>query len=159
MTIDTFKKAGIYLHYSHDAVVPEIPYTQDVLFALRLSEQEKSYTFCVGNHSIYVVNVALVIAAVGNDVLCMAPRYNEAKARKIIAQAILDLTAPEDTCLFNEALAEATETATGQSAPYRLPRGEALMKCSCSSCVELKTPVHSFDDGSELESRGSDLYD
>lgn len=56
MSIDTFKKAGIYLRYCRFAVVPEIPYAQDVLYALRLSEEEKCYTFCVCNHATYVVN-------------------------------------------------------------------------------------------------------
>ncbi|GMU25733.1 hypothetical protein KJZ71_04450 [Patescibacteria group bacterium] len=158
MSIDTFKKAGIYLRYCRFAVVPEIPYAQDVLYALRLSEEEKCYTFCVCNHATYVVNVGLIIAAVGYDVLCME-RYDEAKARKIIAQAILSLTADEDKCLFNLALAEATETVTGQPAPYRLKRDATLAMCECASCKERKAPLDPFDDGSEIEGRGFDLYD
>jgi hypothetical protein len=142
--IKQFKKAGIHLHYCPDAVVPEIPYAQDVLYVLRLSAEQKNYEFCAGNHSTYVVNVALVIAAVGDEVLNMERRYDEAKARKIIAQAILDLTASEDKCLFDAAIAEATETVTGQPAPYRLSREQTLAMCACASCKKRKAHTGSM---------------
>lgn len=136
MNIETFKKAGIAFDHSHHTVVPEIPYVQDVLFAMRMSDEQKYYEFCVNNHATYVVNVGLVIAAVGYDVLCMEP-YDEAAARKIIARAILELTSPEDKCLFNTALAEAAETVTGQPAPSKTADCETLLaSCGCAECKE-----------------------
>lgn len=137
MNTDGFKRAGIFFDYCRNAVVPEIPYVQDVLFALRLSAEQRYYDFCASNHATYVVNIALVIAAVGHKVLCME-RYDKAEARKIIAQTILDLTAPQDKCLFNNALTEAAEAVTGQPAPSRgADRDAILMACDCAGCKEI----------------------
>lgn len=136
MNIETFKKARIYFDRCSFAVVPEIPYVEDVLYALRLSDEHKYYNLCLNNHSPYIVNIGLVISAVGYAVLDMK-RYDEAEAKKIIAQAILDLTAPEDKCLFNNALAEATEVVTGQPDPSRTADRETLLSsCGCASCKE-----------------------
>lgn len=110
MNIQTFKKAGIFFLHSEYAGVPEIPYVQDVLYALRLSEQQKSYDFCVNNHATYVMNVGLVMAAIAGDVLTME-RYDEAEARKLIGRAILELVSERDKCLFNSAVTEAAEEA------------------------------------------------
>lgn len=137
MNIETFRKAGIYFDACRYAAVPEIPHVQDVLYSLRLSDEQKCYDFCVNNHATYVVNVALVVTAVGYDVLCME-RYDEQKARKVIAQAILDLTAPEDKCLFNNALEEAAEVVTDEPAPSRSMDRETLWRtCGCASCREI----------------------
>jgi len=130
MNTDTFKKAGIHFTHCRNAGVPEIPYVQDVLYALRLSRDEHAYTFSVSNHSTYVVNVCLAAAAVGHDVLNM-DRYDEAEARKIIAQTILDLCAPNDRCLFNPSVAEATIALGGKVPESRESR---LLACSCASC-------------------------
>ncbi|MBI5076846.1 hypothetical protein HZB94_00485 [Candidatus Falkowbacteria bacterium] len=137
MDIETFKKAGVRFDHCRFAGVPEIPYVQDVLFALRLSPKQKSYDFCVKNHATYIVNIGLVIAAVGYEVLGME-RYDEAKARKIIANAILELCSAEDKCLFNSALTEATEISTEQTAPSRTADRETLLKnCGCVNCREI----------------------
>lgn len=141
MNIETLQKAGVYFDYCRLAVFPQIPYVQDVLYILQLSGEKdaKNYYSPEGawNWSTYIVNVGLVAAAIGYEVLCMEPRYNEARARKIIAQAILDLTSPEDKCLFNNALAEAAEIVTGQPAPSKsVDREKILASCGCAGCKE-----------------------
>lgn len=134
MNLDTLKKAGVYLDRCRFAVVPEIPVVQDVLYALRMSDEQKYYDFCLSNHEIYVTNVHLVAAAVGFEVASMRP-YDEARARKIIAQAILDLTRPKDKCLFDSALAEAAEVVVGKPAPSKFGDRETLLAtCGCASC-------------------------
>ena len=127
----TLKKAGIRFDYCPDAVVPEIPYVQDVLYAMQLSDEQKNYDFCHGNHATYIVNVGLVIAAAGYQVLCMG-LYNEVKARSIIAKTIVDLCPEEAKCFFNSAFVEAKIMA-GEELPVALSADrEALQKaCAC----------------------------
>jgi hypothetical protein len=142
MDIETFKKAGVRFDHSRFAVVPEIPYVQDVLYALRLSDAQKYYDICLANHPTYVVNVGLVIAATGYAVLCME-RFDESEARKIIAQAILELTRPEDRCLFNPALIEAEEAITGKPAPSRTAdREKTIAACGCAGCKKIVRDRH-----------------
>lgn len=133
--LERFKQAGICFSYCRFAVVPEIPYGQDVLFALRLTDMQRSYNFCRDNHATYIVNVGLVIAAVSYDVLGME-RYDEAEARKIIAKAILELCPSEAKCLFNSAFVEAQEIFVGKPAPSRTAsRDEILKVCGCAECA------------------------
>lgn len=136
MNTKTFKRAGVRFDHCRFAVVPEIPYVQDVLYAMHMSVEQKNFDFCRDNHATYIVNVGLVVAAVSYEVLCMEPRYVEATARKIIAQAILDLTAPEDKCLFNNALTEAAAVVIGQPAPSKTTDRETLLVCGCADCRE-----------------------
>lgn len=132
MDLETFKNAGIRFDHSEHAVVPEIPRVQDVLFALRLVERQEDYEFCVNNHSPYVANVGLVIAATSDDVLNMR-RYDEGEARKIIARAIVDLCPEEARCLFSSAYIEALKTA-GQIVPELTSREQIIAACSCRKC-------------------------
>lgn len=86
-----------------EAAVPEIPYVQDVLYALRLSESDFYYGFCATNHSTYVHNVHLVAAAVAHDVLNME-QGSEEKARRIIAKKILEMCPEEVPRDFDNAV-------------------------------------------------------
>jgi hypothetical protein len=134
MKADTFKKAGIHFLHCRFAAVPEIPYVQDVLYALRLTDTQEYYDFCVSNHATYVINVGLVIAAVAGEVLTME-RYDEAEARKMIARAILELTAERDKCLFNSAVIKAAQEA---GTPLTDSTDWAILTstCRCPQCRE-----------------------
>lgn len=140
MNVETFKRVGIFFSYCRNAVFPQIPYVQDVLYILQLSGEKDAHGSYspdgARNWGEYLANLMLVAAAVASKVFYME-RYDEAEARKIIAQAILDLTRPEDKCLFNNVLAEAAEVVTGQPAPSRTADRETLLAtCGCAGCKE-----------------------
>lgn len=132
MSLRELKKSGITFTHSRYAGVPEIPHVQDVLYALRLSEQQRHFNFCLSNHPTYIENVGLVIAAIAGSVLT-AP--DESEARKIIARAILDLTADKDKCLFNSAVTDASEEA---GIPLTRSSDWAVLvsTCACPACRE-----------------------
>lgn len=135
MNTDLFHRAGLYFAYSRLAKGPQIPHVQDVLYALRRSPTQKSFESSLTDRGSYFQNVALVVAAVGVDVLRLEP-YNESVAQRIIAQAILDLCAPKDKCLHNAALAAAAEVVTGVA---QIGSFSALTDaCGCSSCRKRK---------------------
>ena len=142
MLPDTFYQANIHFSYSRFGAFPQIPYTQDVLYVLHLSGEQDAHNYynaeCDANWSTYIENLMLVAAAVASQVLNME-RYDEVRARQIIAQAILDLTRARDKCLFNNALAEAAEVVTGKSlAPSRTgDREQILAICGCAGCKEI----------------------
>lgn len=138
MNLETLTQAGITLDYCTHAVVPEIPRVQDVLFAMRLSDEQYSgyFEFCRNNHSTYVVNVGLVIAAVGHEVLNQEGGYDEVAGRRIIAHAIVELCPSEARCIFNGAYVAAQEELSGTSSPVReMNRDEMIANCSCPHCV------------------------
>lgn len=140
MNLKTIKKAGICFSYCRFAVFPQIPRVQDVLYILQLSGKKdaKNYYSPEGaaNWSTYVENLVLVAAAVASRVLGME-RYDEAKARKIIAEAILELCPPEAKCLFHDAFVEAQEIFVGQPAPSKTADRETLLAtCGCAGCRE-----------------------
>lgn len=135
MSVETFKQAGIRFDYCRAAVVPEVPYVQDVLYALRLSEEQKNYDFCRSNHELYNANVHTVAAAVGFEIMSMRP-YDEAKARQIIAKAIIELCPDEARCLFNNAYYEAVKL-IGEEVPPKSADAETIQwVCSCPHCKE-----------------------
>jgi len=123
------KKAGVRFSYSANAMVPEIPYIQDVLYALHLVEFGKRFDFCLGSHPPYVSNVMLAAAAATYGI-------HDAQERKeydrIIAQAIVDLCPDEAKCLFNPAYAEAW-AALGHEVKLT-SREQLLLQCGCPRC-------------------------
>ena len=136
---EIFKKAGIRFNYGVYAAFPQIPYVQDVLFVLLLSPSRDAHNYYsefAANWSPYIENLTLVAAAVANQVLYME-RYDEAKARKIIGEAIMDLCPSEAKCLFNDAFVAAQEASVGRPAPSRhASREEILRACGCSKCKQ-----------------------
>lgn len=135
MIIENLKKAGIRFSFCPQAAVPEIPRVQDVLYAMKLSPEQINYDFCVSNHSTYVVNVGLAIYACGYEVLGME-KYDENKAREIIAKAILELCPENARCLFNSAFVEARKLAKLPDVP-KAENAAALRKiCGCPRCKE-----------------------
>lgn len=128
MNLEELKKAGIHFDFCLNAVVPEIPYVQDVLFALRLTDEQKYFDFCVANCRTYIVNMGLVIAAVGYAIFDK-DHYNETESRKAIARAILDLCPEEAKCLFRSAYVEARKI-VGEDIP------PADAACTCPRCSE-----------------------
>ncbi|MFH0780050.1 MAG: hypothetical protein V1928_04325 [Parcubacteria group bacterium] len=136
MNLENLKKAGIRFNYCRQAVVPEIPRVQDVLYAMKLSPEQINYDFCVSNHSIYVANVGLAIFACGNAVLGLE-KYDETEARKIIAKTILDLCPDIARCLFNNAFVEARKLALQLDVP-KAENAAALRKiCGCPECKQI----------------------
>ncbi len=97
MELQALLTAGIGFDYCPNACVPEIPRVQDVLYALHAVKEDEVYNFCLSNHITYVRNVHMVAATVAYDVLGME-RYDEQKARKIIAGAIFQLCPDEARC-------------------------------------------------------------
>lgn len=141
--LETFKKAGIQLNYCPNATVPQIPRISDVLYVLRLKEEETYFSFGCGNHPPYVTNVLLVAAAVAYEVLSMRT-YDEIAVKKIIAQAIFDLCPEDARCLFNTAFMEAASYAEKLNlAPQACTVNEEPLRsiCSCARCQEVGVPV------------------
>ncbi|MDF1497149.1 MAG: hypothetical protein P1P90_03755 [Patescibacteria group bacterium] len=97
MNLQKLVKLGKLFSFSPDACVPEIPTAQDVLYALKLSDKDDKYNFCAANHSTYVHNVHLASAAVAYAVFDMDP-YDEEQAKRIIADAIVQLCPAEARC-------------------------------------------------------------
>ncbi len=132
MKLQQLLNAGICFDYCPDACVPEIPYVQDVLFALTLAKEDKCYRFCTCNHITYVRNVHMVASAVAYDVLGME-NYDRVRARKIIARAIVVLCPDEAQCVkFHKAYELAVREADGNAdshdpdtCPGCLARGKA----------------------------------
>jgi len=139
------KAAGIRFSYCKFSTLPEIPCVTDVLYAMELGEKQECYSFCVGNHATYTENIGLVLAATAVNVLCQE-RYDEAIARKIIAEAILDLCPDEAKCLFNSAFVNAQEIASGVPAPSKTAKyKDIVLACGCSSCKQKLEEGQNFD--------------
>lgn len=130
MTLEALKKAGIQFSFCRYAVVPEIPRVQDVMFALRLSREQEYYEFCLWNHSVYIGNIGLVIAAVSHQVLNQE-RYYESAARRFIARAIVDLCPETAKCLFVSAYVQALEIAGETPPPKSASRDTLIAACHC----------------------------
>lgn len=97
--------------YCEHSVVPEIPRVQDVFYALRLSDKQECYEFCLCNHSTYVRNTHLVAADVADEVLNMEPCYDEQEARRVVARRILDMAPDEAKTRHNDAIEQAIQIA------------------------------------------------
>jgi len=153
MNIDTLKKAGICFDYYRSGVFPQIPYTQDVLYVLELTgEKREMGNYCpegAANWATYIKNLMLVAAAVAPRVLNME-RYDEAMARKLITEAIMELCPPEAKCLLNSAFVEAQEEFTGVPAPSKTASREEILRiCGCVDCTS-----HRAEESRRLEQLG-----
>lgn len=133
-TLDPFT-----LSYCQYAAVPEIPDVQDVLYALRLAEANRSYEFCLGNHPTYVMNVHLVAAKLASEVqiAAMLHQQGEAAARRYIAGKIVDLCPPEAKCLFVSAYVRAMCLAEREiPSTVGCDHWERMQRCGCSKCTQ-----------------------
>ncbi|MDD5726527.1 MAG: hypothetical protein PHC53_03940 [Patescibacteria group bacterium] len=110
-------KSGIRFSHCINAAVPEIPRVQDVLFALRLTDEQDYYEFCRSNHELYNMNVHLAAAACAFEVMIMRP-YDESAARKLIAQVIVDLCPEDARCVEFPAYKEAMQIAGIELPPH-----------------------------------------
>lgn len=140
MNIQQMKDAGVRFSYTREGVFPQIPYTQDVLYVLRLADaphERGAYNSTgVMNFPTYTQNLLLVASGV-SDVLFMDP-FDGDQARKVVAEAILDLCPEDAKCLFHDALVDAHENFVGQLAPSRgMSRDAILSVCSCRSCQKI----------------------
>lgn len=136
MSIQKFKDVGVRFNYSEYSDLPEIPYTQDVLYALRLSKEQKYYDFCWANHELYINNVRLAAAVIGSEVfhMYMFGRYDEDRVKKIIAEMIIKLCPPEAKCLFNSAFVEAQIMAGKEDWQYVLSASREVLRHACTHC-------------------------
>jgi hypothetical protein len=157
MDLEELKRAGICFDFCPNAVVPEIPRVDDVLFALRLTDKQKYFDFCVANHRTYIVNLGLVIAAVGYAIF-NTEHYNETESRKVIARAILELCPEEAKCFFRSAYVEAKRI-VGEKVPSRgASRDDLIAACTCPRCQATKMrgqlPGRCSACGGELDDEG-----
>lgn len=112
---------NVRMSYTREALTPQVPLAQDVLYALRLIDTDEQYEFCRANSEIYVSNCHLVAAAVSVIITLTCyqvenetadrtfHKLNEARARSVIAQAIIDLlpsTVDEHDAGYRQALIE-----------------------------------------------------
>lgn len=125
MNVTTFLKANISLESSHFVTEPEIPFVQDILFALRLSEKQIAFDAGLGSHSAYIVNACLTAASVAHEIVSME-FFDEGKARLIIARAIIALCPEEAKCFYKKGYVDAMQT-LGQTVPGPL--------CVCANCL------------------------
>lgn len=132
--LNRIKNGNVRFVYSIYAVVPEIPIVIDVLFALRLSDEQKYYWFASANHETYISNVHLAAAAVGTSIYLMRPQVDKDKARKMIARAIVDLCPPKAACLFNHAYTKALDELDKNPIQKKWTRNDRIAACSCSQC-------------------------
>ena len=140
MNIEQMKVADVRFSYVPEGMFPQIPYTQDVLYVLRLADaphDRGAYNPSGAmNFPTYTQNLLLVASGVSN-VLFMDP-FDGDQARKIVAEAILDLCPEDAKCLFHHALVDAHENFVGQPAPSRgKSRDELLRICGCRSCQKI----------------------
>ncbi|MBM5789654.1 hypothetical protein FJZ23_00980 [Candidatus Parcubacteria bacterium] len=140
MGIEMFTSRGFTFSYCRYAVFPQIPYVQDVLHVLLLSDKKDEHEYyspASANWPTYVENLMLVAAAVAPEALDPVMRCEEVQVRKLIAEAIMVLCPPEAKCLFNNAFASAQKEFKGQPAPSRTAsRNELLRACACSKCEQ-----------------------
>lgn len=137
MNIEQMKSAGVRFSYTPEGMFPQIPYTQDVLYILQLVDalhNRGAYNPSgVMNFPTYTQNLLLVASCV-SEVLCMDP-FDGDQARKVVAEAILDLCPDDAKCLFHTAFVDAQENFVGMPAPSKnMTRYELLCTCVCAAC-------------------------
>lgn len=132
---------GITLDYCPNAMFPQTPHIEDVLYALQRHRQPKY--FGDPNFYGYTVDVLLVTAVVASDILynCWSERdsdgsrcIDEDKARAIIAQAIHDLSTQEARCLFNSAYAECAKVMGLPMPDDDASASDLRAACGCPEC-------------------------
>ncbi len=135
--IDRFKRLGILLSYSKYAAYPQLPYVQDVLHVQGLSDQQDENGYyrsdVAANWPVYVANV-LLVAAIAADQTLFMERYDEAEARRFIAEAIIALCPAEAKCLFVDAFAKARAVLDGPVVAGVMDRNETRAACGCAKC-------------------------
>lgn len=131
MNVQDLKKNGVCFNYSVNTTDPQIPRVKDVQYALRLTDQDNGFRYCMNKQPAYITNVMVVSAAVACEILGKRERDTYAEER-VIAQAIVDLCPDEAKCLFNPAFAEAWATLGHEV--KRTSREQLWMQCGCQSC-------------------------
>ena len=99
--------------YSPSCVVPQIPYMKDVLYALRLSDEQAYFDFCMSNHEPYIHNV-LLVAAETMIKLCSEERVTLDIFRRIIAETIIEQCPEEAKSPSSTAYARAVAVLEGE---------------------------------------------
>ena len=129
MDIQDMKKAGFRFSHTNSATIPEIPFIQDVLFTLQLTDRDRNYGACLVHHPPYTANVLLVAAGVAEHIRIA---HQDGLHKQTIAQAIVDLCPDEAKCLFIPAYAEAWATLGHEV--KRTSREQLWLQCGCPRC-------------------------
>jgi len=134
----TFARRGIYLGYKTEKMsLPQVPWTIDVLYFMKLTEQQQFYTLGLHCSPTYISNLAMIAHIVAVDVLCMKP-YDEREAHKIIAQAIIEMYPLAARCLLKPHYIRTLKIAETirYSQEILQSTDEAVLEnaCTCSLC-------------------------
>ncbi len=135
MSLPEFKKLGLALAYPKNTWAQRLPEIQDVLYILRLTEEQRSFTSFQGVNPAYIRNTLLVAAAV-SDVIYNAYQKDPEHARKIIATTIVELAPEEACCLRNQDFAAAR--AVLDPTLENKAQEEMVDVCECEKCGNLR---------------------
>lgn len=133
-------KADFYVYHGH-AIVPEIPYVQDIMYVFRLSDEDMFYEFGLEHHPPYIRNVVMTAARVA-DKLFQLDELDDATRQKLTAETIIELCPEEARCLFNPAYSEALAL-TGKHIP-RINHKQLRLQCGCCRCRIRQTQENRF---------------
>jgi len=138
MNTTTTKKPVVYFTYTMAAMFPQIPYVQDVLYVLQLSDKkdERGYYSPAGNANFgeYIRNLMLAAFWATNTNEALS-RYPDKWVRHLVAKAIIELCPPEAKCLFNPAFLIAFEELTDKPVRYDGKNRKSLLEaCGCPQC-------------------------
>lgn len=135
MSLPEFKELGLALAYPKNTWAQRLPEIQDVLYVLRLTEEQRSFTPFQDVNPAYIRNTLLVAAAV-SDVIYDAHQKDPEQARRIIATAIVELAPKEARCLRNQDFA-AARTVLDRALENKAQE-EMVDVCECESCSNLR---------------------
>lgn len=133
---EDFSKTGLRLKYDPESRIPQIPYAEDVLYAMHLSDKDKYYNICLPRHDTYVANTLLAAACAASEVI--GPKVtSRAEMLKAVAQVITSLCPAKARCLLIPGFAEAQHLLGLAETENRHP-AELSLLCGCARCQALK---------------------
>lgn len=133
---EDFSKIGLWLKYDPESRIPQIPFAQDVIYAMHLSDKDKYYNICLPRHATYVANTLLAAACAASEII--GPKIiGRPEMLKAIAQVIIALCPAKARCLLIPGFAEAQRILGMTQAENRRP-SELSRICGCAHCQALK---------------------
>lgn len=131
-----FKRLELRLEFDQDSRLPQIPYAQDVLYAMHVADEDNCYRICLFRHTTYISNTLLVASAVAHEVAGTEP-ISRAEALKAVARVIIDPCPLKARCLLIPGFAQAKRL-LGLLATQPLRPAELVLLCECAYCQALK---------------------
>lgn len=132
MDKEDFSNTGLRLKYDENSRIPQIPYAQDVLYVMQLSNEEIHYSICLPRHASYVANTLLVAACVATEII-HPKAINRSDMFKAIARVIVSLCPEQARCLLVPGFAEAQRILGLAETKNRRP-AELEHLCVCNHC-------------------------